>query len=193
VGFPIRRANAIAAVLEGFRVGRPQDVEAVRGWVGHVLRGGNWRFSDPEGVAQEIVLRLHELVRDDRVLDAESFQKFVYTVAKHVCVKTYHRERRRAAREQPEAEGAPVAGTSNPESDLEQRERLELVVTIFQRLPEPCRDLWGWVYQDELSASEIAAKLGTTANNVRVRVHRCLEKARAIHAALQGLRPVGLE
>jgi RNA polymerase sigma factor (sigma-70 family) len=189
VGSSVRRADTIAAVLEGFRVGRAQDVEAVRGWIGHVLRGGNWRFSDPDGVAQEIALRLHQLVRADRVLDAESFQKFVYTVAKHVCVKVYHRERRRAAREQPAAEPdeAPAAlGASNPESDLEQRERLELVATIFQRLPEPCRDLWDWVYREELAAAEIAAKLGTTANNVRVRVHRCLEKARAIHAALQG-------
>jgi RNA polymerase sigma-70 factor, ECF subfamily len=189
VGLSIRRADAIAAVLEGFRVGRAQDVEVVRGWIGHVLRGGNWRFSDPEGVAQEIVLRLHQLVRADRVLDAESFQKFVYTVAKHVCVKVYHRERRRAAREQPEAEPdeAPAAlGASNPESELEQRERHELVATIFQRLPEPCRDLWDWVYREELAAAEIAAKLGITANNVRVRVHRCLEKARAIHASLQG-------
>ena len=188
MGLSVRRADAIAAVLEGFRVGRAQDVQAVRGWIGHVLRGGNWRFSDPEGVAQEIVLRLHQLVRADRVLDAESFQKFVYTVAKHVCVKIYHRERRRAAREQPEAEPdeTPVAGTPDPESELAQRERLELVATIFQRLPGPCRDLWDWVYREELAAPEIAAKLGTTANNVRVRVHRCLEKARAIHAALQG-------
>ena len=168
----------------------------MRDWIGHVLRGGNWRFTDPEGVSQEIVLRLHQLVRSDRVLDPESFQKYVYTVAKHVCVKVYHRERRRAAREQPEpfeADAAPVAGASNPETELEQRERLELVATIFQRLPEPCRDLWDWIYREELAASEIAAKLGTTANNVRVRVHRCLEKARAIHAALQSLRPAGVD
>ena len=165
----------------------------MRGWIGHVLRGGNWRFSDPEGVAQEIVLRLHKLARADRILDSESFQKFVYSVAKHVCVKIYHRERRREAREQPEAEGAPIASGSNPESDLEQRERFELVVSIFQRLPEPCRDLWDWVYREELSAPAIAAKLGTTANNVRVRVHRCLEKARAIHATLRDASPVSLE
>ena len=49
-----------------------------------------------------------------------------------------------------------------------------------------CRELWRLVYAEGLSAQDVGEKLGIKAGNVRVRVHRCLEKARAIYADLEG-------
>jgi RNA polymerase sigma factor (sigma-70 family) len=160
-------------------------VETVRGWVQSVVHGGNWRFSDAEGVAQEIQLRLLQIVRDDRVRDPGGFQKFVYSVAKHTCVRIYHRERRAGPSEDPAQHEERLRSETDPQDDLERQERFETMMYVFQRLPGACRELWGWVYGEKLAAAEVGEKLGISVNNVRVRVHRCLQKARAIRESLE--------
>ena len=74
-----------------------------------------------------------------------------------------------------------IAGGEDPQNNLEQRERQELIGYLIQRLPEECRSLWDLVYRQRLAAETIGRRLGLTANAVRVRVHRCLEKARKIY------------
>lgn len=156
-------------------------MQTVQSWIGAVLRGGNWRFADPEGVSQETLARLLRTARSGRVQDPESFQKFVYTVAKNTCVDVYHREQRRRQHEQPEREDAdPPDEGASPDDAIDRRQRLDALVYIAQRLPESCRQLWAWVYGDEMSAAQVAERLGITDTNVRVRVHRCLETARKI-------------
>ncbi len=181
----ILQAEEIARVFAGFRQGRPIEVEVVRGWVHAVVRGGNWRFSDPEGVAQETLLALVKLAGSGRIREPGGFQKLVYTVAKNTCVDVYHRERRRDSREVAEEFPDERPGGEEPGEELSQRERLDRLVQIFQRLPEACRQLWDWVYREGCSAAEVANRLSITAGNVRVRVHRCLEKAREIHRELE--------
>ena len=36
------------------------------------------------------------------------------------------------------------------------------------------------MYSERLSAAEMGGRLGITANNARVRMHRCLERARGL-------------
>ena len=119
-------------------------------------------------------------VRIRRVVEPGSFLKLVRTVSKNVCVDTYHRERRSATEPlDPErAAGIPAAG--DPEDRLRARERLSALAYVLQRLGNSCRELWTLVYGEKLSSGEIAHRLGTTDGNVRVRMHRCLEKARTI-------------
>ena len=160
-------------------------MEAVRGWVLAVVHGGNWRFADAEGVVQEVLLRLLQMVRAERVRDRGSFQKFAYSVAKHTCVRVYHRERRGGSREDPEQYVDRLRSDADPQQELESRERLDTMMYVFQRLPGACRELWGWVYGEQLPAAAVGEKLGISVNNVRVRVHRCLQKARAIREELE--------
>jgi RNA polymerase sigma factor (sigma-70 family) len=183
-GTTILQSDAIAAVHDGFRNSRAADVGAVRDWIQSVVRAGNWHFGDPEAVVQDILVKLIEIVRRGRVQEPGGFQKFVYTVAKNTCVTVYHRERRRRERESSESAADDLPAGTDPHVPMEQRERLEAMVVIYQRLPEACRQLWRWVYGDGFSAAEVAKRLGITVNNVRVRVHRCLEKARGIRDEL---------
>ena len=175
-----KRANEIKATFAGFRLGGAEQIRTVRAWAETIVRGGNWRFSDPEGVVQETLLKLLRLAAAGRVRDPESFQKFVYTVAKNTCVTVYHRERSRARHEEPAGEfdepPAPDATTNR----LERAERLTMLREILQRLPEACRQLWDSIYRERRTPDEVASALGITPVNVRVRVHRCTEKARAI-------------
>ena len=174
------RASEIAATFAGFRAGGTAQVRTVRGWTETIVRVGNWRFSDPEGVVQETLLKLVKLAAAGRVEDPESFQKFVYTVARNTCVTVYHRERARARREEPGAEFDEPPTPAEAPGRLEQAERMTLVREILQRLPDGCRRLWDSIYRERRRPDDIAAELGITAVNLRVRVHRCTEKARAI-------------
>jgi RNA polymerase sigma-70 factor (ECF subfamily) len=163
-------------------------VETVRTWVRSVIRAGDWRFADPEAVAQDVLFQLVRTVRSGRVLDPGSFQKFVYTVAKNVCVDVYHRERgRRRTEGDGELAEEPVQdAAAGPHEDLERRERARLLRYVFQRLPAGCRDLLARIYGEGASAGEAAARLGIEVGAVRVRVHRCLKKAREIYRGAHG-------
>lgn len=145
-----------------------------------VVHGGNWRFSDRQAVVQEVLVELVSTVRDRPVAEPGSFLKLVRTVSKNVCVDTYHRERRNAAEPLDPERAAAIAGGDDPEGRLRARERLSVLTYVLQRLGKPCRELWTLVYGERLPSAEVARRLGTTDGNVRVRMHRCLEQARAI-------------
>ena len=170
------------AILNGFLAGEDEAIHHVQGWVDGVVHLGRWRFEDPEAVGQEIVMRLLDIVRSGRYARRSTFKTFVFAVAKYTCVDLFRRERLRTHVET--GAGSPLAEFPNgraaehPHRAHEERENLELLRYLLQGLPEECRRLWGWVYGEGLGAAEVARQLGTNAGTVRVRVHRCLEKAR---------------
>lgn len=162
-------------------------MDTVRRWIGAVVFGGSWGFEDAEGVVQEILLKLLQIVREERVERAAGFKKFVHTVARYDCVKQLHRERRRTQRELPEVAPEDIAADADPHADLERGERTELLRFVVHGLPDSCRQLWKSVYVERRAAADLAQELGITLNNLRVRVHRCLEKARALYRNASGL------
>ncbi|GAB4226355.1 MAG: hypothetical protein Kow0062_28530 [Acidobacteriota bacterium] len=180
----IERADEIRAVYEGFAEERADAVETVSGWIRSVVFGGSWRFSDGEGLCQEILLELLLLVRRGGVRDPQAFLKLAQTVARRRAVDAWHRQRRRGETdEDPLPDDGPPDPAVSAERRVLARERLDALRYVIQRLPEHCRDLWRMVYVERMVAAAIGERLGLTAGNVRVRVHRCLEKARAIWAA----------
>lgn len=173
--------------LLGFLEGDPRAVACVRGWAERVVRSGGWGFTDPEGVVQEVLLKLVRTLRPAGARMSCRFSTFVFSVAKHTCIDVYRAEGSRAF----VATGAAVPpaneGTNaDPDERLRNRERREALRYVLQRLPEECRRLWMWVYADKLSTEEVSRRLGISVPNVRVRVHRCLEKAKSIAAAFVG-------
>ena len=169
-------------VCDGFLAGDPDAVRIVRGWVAAAVYRAGWNLSDPEAAVQEIQVRLIEAARDGRIRPGAGFHSLVRTVARHHCTDVFRRERLRGRTEEPDpaSEERPSRG-GDPYDKLERRERLDMLRFVFQALPAECRRLWRWVYADGLAAAEVAARLGISAVNARVRLHRCLEKARAIH------------
>ncbi len=172
-------------ILDGFAAGDGGAFRHVQGWVEGVVRVGRWNFEDPEGVVQEVLLKLLRIVRSGRYRGQSSFKTFAFSVARHTSIDIYRRQRLRTKIHAPEQSEAP-----SPEPDagerVEQRERLECLSYIFQRLPDDCRRLWSFVYGEGLSAAEVGRRLGITPGNVRVRTHRCLQKARDIATGFHG-------
>ncbi len=177
-------------LMRGFLDGDAAAVKLVQGWVDGVVYLGNWRFEDSEGIAQEVLLKLLKIVRGGGFSGQSKFKTFVFSVAKHTCIDVYRRERFRS--NIPPEELEPVhAGPSgpHPQAQIEQDERIEYVKYVFQQLPDECKRLWRWVYCDHETAASVGERLGISAANVRVRVHRCLEKARRLGKGFEGVPP----
>ncbi len=172
-----------AEILNRFLAGDDQAVYLVQGWVDGVVHLGRWRFEDSAAVSQEIVMRLVKTVRSGNYQQRSTFKTFVFAVAKYTCVDIYRRERLRSRIEM-EGQATVPAGRIDiePQRSLEERESLAVLKYVVQRLPDECRRLWKWVYAEGLTAAEIGSRLGASAGTIRVRVHRCLEKARAYAA-----------
>jgi RNA polymerase sigma factor (sigma-70 family) len=178
--------RAIARVFDGFRAGAHDEVSLVRAWIDSVVRAGRWRFADPEGVAQEVLLTIHTLARSGKLSEPRAFQKLVYVVARHRCVSQYRRERVRARHEVPE-DGTDVASSEpSPDEAIIRREERVLALHVVHALPAPCRLLCRWVYSERLAAAEVGARLGISAGTARVRIHRCLRAAREAYGRAAG-------
>lgn len=173
--------SQIATVCTAFGQGEDRAVEAVQSWVAAVVRGGRWGFADPDAVIQEILVKLVSLVRAGRIETPEAFLKYVRTVAKRECVDHYYGQRRRERHEQAAPDEFDAVGDGpGAEARLAARERVSALVYLAQRLSADCRTLWRLIYVEKLGAEAVAQRLGLSAVNVRVRSHRCLEKAREI-------------
>jgi RNA polymerase sigma factor (sigma-70 family) len=161
--------------------GEPGALGTVREWVEAVVLQRSWRLSDPEGAVQEVLRRLLVIGRERSFDGQSSLRTFVVSVARYTCIDARRRERFRSSFESamPERYDAPGAA-SDPQRDVERRERLEHLRYIHQRMPEDCRKLWSLVYGEGLPSPEVARRLGITDVNARVRIHRCLEKAREL-------------
>jgi RNA polymerase sigma factor (sigma-70 family) len=171
----------IADTLEAFRKEQEQGIAQVTSWVRAVVKGGGWGFRDPEAVTQEILMTLVTLVRKGRVEHPEGFLKYARTVAKRTCLDTYYRQQRTQQHESTSPEGFDPADPSDPtHGSFEQRERLAALKYLVQKLSDDCRQLWRLIYIEKLSSELVAERLGLSAINVRVRAHRCLEKARTV-------------
>jgi RNA polymerase sigma-70 factor (ECF subfamily) len=166
------------AIFQGFLAGGSDALHHVQGWVDAVVHLGRWRFADPEAVSQDIVLRLLTIVRSGRYARRSTFKTFVFAVARYTCVDQFRHDRLRARVEVSTAvEPEAADGTQHA---LAARESLELLRYVLQQLPGECRRLWEWVYVEGRSAAEVGRALGLREGTVRVRVHRCLLKARGL-------------
>jgi RNA polymerase sigma factor (sigma-70 family) len=181
--------SEVREIYEGFRRGGGAEVKQVRGWIGAVVFGGAWGLRDPEAVVQDVLVRLYQLACAGRIDDPQAFQKYVYTVAKNDCLTALRRQRRLTEHEVATTDrDAPCVPPTDP-GEMTSAERESAIRYVLQRLPGECRRLWLLIYREKLTSRQIAERLGTKAGTVRVRAHRCLEKARAIYRAYSGWSP----
>ena len=168
-------------VRRDFLADEQRAVRTVERWVQAIVRGG-WRFSDPAAVTQDIMLELVLLARSDRIPVNRDFQAFVRTVTRHSCVDAFRRDRIRATEPlEDRFFELPGKERDDPEARLlahRQRERLRF---LWQALAPTCRELIRWAHGEEISADIIAERLDISPGNARVRLHRCLERARTLY------------
>lgn len=175
------RPPSAESLAQAFLDGDEEAQSTIAGWVAAIVRFGGWRFSDPEGVVQEVLMKLIRIGRQGGLPAATSLRPFVASVARYTCIDLYRREKHRQTFEQrmPEVFDAP-GDSPDPERRQRERDRLDRLKYIHQRLSVDCRELWRLVYTEDLPPAEAARRLSISVGNLYVRVHRCLERAREI-------------
>ncbi len=141
---------------------------------------------EAEDVAQEVFLKVARALTEFR--GESQVRTWVYRLARNAAVDRIRqcRARREEAREgaQPEAsEGPGGLGLAERERDSGERRliREEMRSCIRERLetlPEPYRAVLRLSEGEELSDAEIAAAVGTSVGNVKVRLHRARARLR---------------
>ena len=142
---------------------------------------------DPEradDLTQETFLRAHQ--RLDDLKDTGALEAWLYRIATNLC---YDRFRRREHR-QPMLPLLPGSEEANalvvdelalrPDQLLEQSEMSGCVLRFLIQLPESQREVILLHDLQELTAPEIAERLGISLHNVKIRLHRARLRLKAV-------------
>lgn len=127
-----------------------------------------------EDLAQEVLRRVTDALRDGRVENLDALPAFVFQTATHLCLHEYRargREDRAMARLAGMDPGLPGPG---PLDILVTEEARDVVRNALGRLNEEDRDLLRRIYFDDEPTAEMAQRLRVTPGALRVRKHRAL-------------------
>jgi RNA polymerase sigma factor (sigma-70 family) len=130
-----------------------------------------------EDVAQEVLRRVLEAIRGDRIRNPAALPAFVFQTAQHVVLQQHRgagREARALQRLHSAAEGAIASADSL--ALLISEERRQAVRNALARLGDEDRELLVRLYQDCLDPAELARQLAITPGALRVRKHRALKR-----------------
>jgi RNA polymerase sigma-70 factor (ECF subfamily) len=163
------------SLVADFLANVPDAVGTIGRWAREVAVHRAWGFETADDVVQATLLAVVRGLRDGRFTGGD-LRAWVRRIAKNLCVTSYRRRRVRGT-EVPwdVADGtAPELASADPDPA-----RTDLVRKILEGLDEACRRLLDLAYAQGLSRREIARELGISEGAARVRLHRCLERARA--------------
>ncbi len=172
-------ARLIALLLAGDAA----VIDQVRGWVGAALGRYRGRLgADAEDLEQEVLLDLMEALAGGRFRRESRLATYVHSFARFKCVDRLRAQGRRDMVELDDE--AFTADDPSPLEELSQRESAALALRIVAALPNHCSELWQMV-ADGLSYREMSAATGLSEGAIRVRVHRCRQRALEIRERLQ--------
>jgi RNA polymerase sigma factor (sigma-70 family) len=130
---------------------------------------------DREDVVQETLLQIWEATRKPTFDSSRSFGSFVKTVAARRCI-----DRMRTHKTTVPLNPRLPHTTTGPLGNLMQKERVDLVREVFDRLREACRELIRLHITEKKTYGQIAGRLGRTEGALRVQMHQCIREARTI-------------
>ena len=139
-----------------------------------------------EDVAQEVLRRTLEALREGRVENLAALPAFLFQTARHVCMH-YGRSAGRQARAM-ERFGADAEPTDpyDPLTALIDEQRRNVVSRALADLSESDREILRLSYSEGLDAAAIAGQLGITSGAVRVRRHRAVARLGELLAVTEG-------
>jgi RNA polymerase sigma-70 factor (ECF subfamily) len=165
-----------AELISRFLGGEADAVRVIQAWLARAAGafrrrlGGEW-----DDVLQEVRIETFRLLQGGQYRGEASLRTYLWQVTAHTCLDALRRQKRRPA---PVAVDPDTAVTADP-SPLDRvlgREREQVLLAALESMSDDCRELWTLVASG-LSYREIASRLGVSEGALRVRVHRCRQRA----------------
>jgi RNA polymerase sigma factor (sigma-70 family) len=177
-------APSDAERIERLIRGESEAIEELRDWVRQAI--GKYRRllgEDFEDIEQEATLEVLHALDTGRFRGDSSLSTYAHSCARFRAIDALRASGRRevvAIEERVLRSPSP-----DPYQDAETRDSLEQLHEILRRMSPDCRRLWEMI-RDGLSYQEMAEREGVRPGTLRVRVHRCREKALEARRGLKG-------
>lgn len=166
-------------VVAGFLRGEQEVVEAVNGWLARAASPFRRRLDcEWEDVLQEVRLEVFRLLQGGQYRGEASLKTYLWQVTAHTCLDALRRRQRRPAMNTLEIDIPALAPDPSPLDRLLGREREQMLLAALDSMSRECRELWNLVLNG-LSYGEASSRLGVSEGALRVRAHRCRQRAAA--------------
>ncbi len=148
-------------------------------WARQVAVHRVWGFDSAEDIVQSTMVILVRNLREGKV-QRDNLKAYVRRIAKNLCISSYRKARVRRCTVSLEIEPAAAKVGLDIPTDTT---GLMTLRWALDQLEEACREIITLAYESGLSRREIAAKLGIGESAAKVRLFRCLKKARDLVCA----------
>jgi RNA polymerase sigma-70 factor (ECF subfamily) len=148
-----------------------------------------WRtYSFSEEIQKDVYQNIHKhlLKAIPRFKQESSLSWYIKTIAKNECVNEIRRQRRMgeimvsSIRENDTGKWHEMEffnpDSLNPQQELIQRERIDMVRGALQELQKLCKESISMFYLQQLTYKEMSDRLGISQNTVGSRLSKCLDK-----------------
>lgn len=163
-------------IIAGFLENEPGSVGLLASWARSVALHRAWGFETPEDIVQATLLALVQIFREGRFTGGD-LRAYVRRVAKNLCVSSYRKARVRRIHVPLEETSAAASAVADRSSDPE---RTALLRRVLGLLDEANRQIIMLAYLWGLSRKEIASRLGISEGAAKVKLFRCMERARSL-------------
>jgi RNA polymerase sigma factor (sigma-70 family) len=174
-------------IVEALRNDEDWAVAELSRRVTPIIRNKIYAFDDWEDVLQQCLLEIVVFVRSAATITN------LWGLVKQVAVTTvidhnrgHQKSRARASHPPKGVDGEPENPTAHlpdrrplPDAVLEGR---DLFLYIYQRIGKTCREIIDLVYIEGITYERAAEELGVQEGALRVRIHRCRERALRIRS-----------
>lgn len=186
-GRPILHKSQEGRLEQALRNNEDWAVAEVSRRVEPIIKSKIYSFDEWEDALQQCLTEVVIAVRGLATVDN------LWGLVKRVAITTvidhnrgYQTTRRRASRQSTAPDGEsvdPTAGLPDrlptPEAVLESR---DLFLYIYQRMGSTCRKIIDLIFIEGVTYKRAAAELGLNEGALRVRIHRCRERAMRLRA-----------
>ena len=129
-----------------------------------------------EDVAQEVIRRVLEALRANKVRNQAALPGFVFQTAQNVILQHHRGAGREVRALQRMHSGAEASVEADALTLLISEERRRAVRVALDRLDHEDRELLELLYQQQVDPAQLVRQLGVTPGALRVRKHRALQR-----------------
>lgn len=158
---------------------KEEFLKVYKDYANALFRRGYFKLSNRDlskDLLQDTFMKTWQYLKDGGTIS--DMRSFIYRTHSNLIIDQYRKKKTQSLDELHDSKGIDF-GENNVES-LYNKIDGEKAIELLNKLPSEYKDVIFMRYVEELTIAEIASLTGESANNVSVRIHRGLEKAKKL-------------